>query len=226
MAPPISWDAAHRAVPAVYRGPTGLGAATGTASAGATGLEPLFFAGASFRGTPTKVFAYMGVPHLAPGETCPGMVLLHGGGGTAFDVWVKPWNERGYAAICFDQCGDIPAASPVNDGATHARHPDGGPPGWDASFKTVDEPIEDQWPFHAVSAALRAHSLLASHPLVDPDRIGLSGISWGGWLTCVVSGVDERYRFAAPVYGCGCVCQAKVLSSAGPLVDLLSALRN
>ena len=31
----------------------------------------------------------------------------------------------------------------------------------------------------------------------------MTGISWGGSLTSLVSGVDTRFRFAAPVYGCG-----------------------
>jgi hypothetical protein len=40
-------------------------------------------------------------------------------------------------------------------------------------------------------------------PAVDPNRIGLTGISWGGYTTCIVSGIDIRFRFAVPVYGCG-----------------------
>ena len=40
-------------------------------------------------------------------------------------------------------------------------------------------------------------------PEVDSQRIGLTGISWGGYLTCIVSGLDNRFQFAAPVYGCG-----------------------
>ena len=31
----------------------------------------------------------------------------------------------------------------------------------------------------------------------------MTGISWGGWLTCIVAGLDERFMFAVPVYGCG-----------------------
>ena len=31
----------------------------------------------------------------------------------------------------------------------------------------------------------------------------MTGISWGGYLTCVVAGVDSRFQLAAPVYGCG-----------------------
>jgi cephalosporin-C deacetylase-like acetyl esterase len=29
----------------------------------------------------------------------PGMVLVHGGGGTAFKEWVQKWNAQGFAAI-------------------------------------------------------------------------------------------------------------------------------
>ena len=38
---------------------------------------------------------------------------------------------------------------------------------------------------------------------VDADRVGLTGISWGGCLTCIVAGLDHRFRVAVPVYGCG-----------------------
>jgi hypothetical protein len=35
------------------------------------------------------------------------------------------------------------------------------------------------------------------------NSIGVTGISWGGYLTCIVAGVDRRFRLAVPVYGCG-----------------------
>ena len=40
-------------------------------------------------------------------------------------------------------------------------------------------------------------------PEVDKDRIGITGISWGGYLTCIVAGIDDRVKVAVPVYGCG-----------------------
>jgi dienelactone hydrolase len=46
-------------------------------------------------------------------------------------------------------------------------------------------------------------SLLADLPDVDPGRIGITGISWGGYLTCIVAGLDDRLKVAVPVYGCG-----------------------
>jgi dienelactone hydrolase len=66
----------------------------------------------------------------------------------------------------------------------------------------ADWPPEDQWTFHATAAVVKAHTLLASLPEVDPARIGMTGISWGGYLTCLVAGLDPRYRCAMPVYGC------------------------
>jgi dienelactone hydrolase len=165
----------------------------------ADGLRAFFYEGMPWKREPTRIFAYYGVPQAPEGAKFPAMVLIHGGGGTAFDRWVRLWNSRGYAAVAMDLCGCVPDGK-YGDWKRHAQP---GPPGWDASFDQIDEPIEDQWTYHAVSAVVRAHSLIRSFPEVDPERVGVTGISWGGYLTCIVAGVDDRFRFAAPVYGCG-----------------------
>jgi dienelactone hydrolase len=126
------------------------------------------------------------------------MVLVHGGGGTAFEEWVKLWVDRGYAAIAMDTCG----ALPVGSYGAWVRHDQGGPPGW-GGWEQFEWPREDQWSFHAVASAILAHSLLRSLPEVDADRVGVTGISWGGYLTCIIAGVDHRFKLAVPVYGCG-----------------------
>lgn len=167
------------------------------------GVKSFFYAGPGYKNRATRVFAYYGVPasteNKEGAEKWPSMVLIHGGGGTAFERWVKVWNSRGYAAIAMDLCGCIPVGTYGN----WQRHDQGGPPGWDASFSQLDDPIEDQWQHHAVSAVALAHSLIRSYPEIDADRIGVTGISWGGYLTCIVAGVDSRFKFAVPVYGCG-----------------------
>jgi len=164
----------------------------------AEGVQALFYEGPAWRGKPTRIFAYYGAPKDAlPGRTTA-MVLVHGGGGSAFIPWVRLWVERGYAAIAMDTCGCISGGGHQN----HSRHEAGGPPGW-GGFDQIDEPETDQWPYHAVAAVLRAHSLIRSFPEVDPDRVGITGISWGGYLTSLVAGVDPRFRLAVPVYGCG-----------------------
>ncbi len=161
-------------------------------------MVSVFYQGLPWHKKPTRVFAYYGLPKVAPGEKVPGMVLVHGGGGSAFDAWVRLWNSRGYAAIAMDTCGCVP----IGSYGKWQRHDAGGPPGW-GGLDQIDEPAEDQWTYHAIADVALAHSLLRSLPGVDPERIGVTGISWGGYLTCIVSGVDGRFRFAVPVYGCG-----------------------
>jgi dienelactone hydrolase len=163
------------------------------------GVKALFYESVPFKGRPTRVFAYTAMPtNVPPGQKVPGVVLVHGGGGSAFFKWVQLWTGRGYAAISMDTCGAISGQGYNN----HTRHPDGGPAGW-GGFDTVDGPAQDQWTYHAVSAVLLGHSLLRSFPEVDVKRVGITGISWGGYLTCIAAGVDDRFAFAVPVYGCG-----------------------
>jgi len=172
------------------------------------GVRAVFYDSVPYRGKPTKVFAYYGLPSQevlskegsaeSPSKF-PGVVLIHGGGGTAFAEWVRLWNRRGYAAIAMDVCGCVPEGTYGN----WKRHEEGGPPGWDASFDQIDGPDEDQWQRHAISAVILGHSLLASLPEVDSSKIGVTGISWGGYLTCIAVGADPRFRGAVPVYGCG-----------------------
>ena len=166
----------------------------------APGVRALFFEGLPWRGNPTRVFAWYGVPSNATAARVPAIVLVHGGGGTAFADWVRLWTARGYAAIALDTCGSMP----INpDSHQSRRHEFGGPPCWDASFDQIDWAENDQWTYHAIADIVLAHSLLRSFPEVDPKRIGITGISWGGYLSSIAASVDPRFRFAVPVYGCG-----------------------
>ena len=173
-------------------------------------VRSLFYEGEPFKGHPTRVFAYYASPatldpNAAKGQKFPGVVLLHGGGGTAFSDWAKLWAKRGYAAIAMDLAGHRPeeGKSPF-DPKNLKPMSDGGPDQGDVGkFKSVDESPTEQWTYHAVADALLAHSLLRSFPEVDPDRTAVTGISWGGYLTVIVAGVDTRFKAAVPVYGCG-----------------------
>jgi dienelactone hydrolase len=163
----------------------------------AEGVQAIYYQGLPFQGKPTKVFAYVGFPANASQGKVPGIILVHGGGGSAFASWVKLWNSRGYAAIAMDLCGTVP----IGKTAQWQKHSDAGPA--QQNTDEVARPIADQWMFHAVADVLLAHTLLASYPQVDANRIGITGISWGGVITCTVAGLDDRLKFAVPVYGCG-----------------------
>lgn len=164
-------------------------------------LRKLFYESEPLNGKPTRVFAYCAFPDKLEGKA-PAMVLIHGGGGKAFPEWAKLWADRGYIALAMDLAGKGEDGKPL---------PDGGPDQTDTYKLPKDPlPIKDMWTYHAVAACVRAHSLLASLPEVNADRIGVTGISWGGYLTCIVAGVDDRFKFAVPVYGCGYLAEDSV----------------
>ncbi|MGE3311156.1 MAG: alpha/beta hydrolase family protein [Limisphaerales bacterium] len=162
-----------------------------------TGLvQEVHYAGEPLAGRPTRVFAYLGRPVAAdPAERRPAMVLVHGGGGKAFSKWAEHWAERGYVALAMDLAGNGPSG----------RLPDGGPDQSDSvkfrEFGVGEE--REMWSYHAVAAVIRGNSLVRSLPDVDPERVGITGISWGGYLTCLAASVDPRFKVAVPVYGCG-----------------------
>jgi dienelactone hydrolase len=43
--------------------------------------------------------------------------------------------------------------------------------------------------------------VLLAHPHADPERVGVTGLSGGGWQTIVISSLDERVTLSVPVAG-------------------------
>ena len=172
----------------------------------AKGLRSFFYEGVDYKGNPTKVFAYYGAPKgKAPDDGWPAVVCAHGGGGTAYPEWVRFWNNKGYAAIAMDLEGHLPGGKShqvEGDFPTGVEHPHSGPSRIDW-FGDRALPDEEQWFYHAVADAIRANSLLRSFSEINPEKIGLTGISWGGTVASAVAGVDSRFAFAIPVYGGG-----------------------
>lgn len=177
----------------------------------AKGMRSFFYEGADYKGKPTWVFAYYATPEGKPPKGgWPAVVCAHGGGGTAYPEWVKYWNKKGYAAIAMDLEGHLPGGKshhvegdfPVNVG-----HPNAGPKRIDwAGDRAL--PDKEQWFYHAVADVIRANSLLRSFKDIDPKKIGLTGISWGGTVVSTVAGVDSRFVFVIPVYGGGFIYES------------------
>ena len=157
-------------------------------------MRAFFYEGADYKGRPTRVFAYYATPKgKPPAGGWPAVVCAHGGGGTAYPEWVKQWNDHGYAAISMDLEGHLP---------NKRGHKDAGPArrNW---FSDIGLPDSEQWFYHAVADVMRANSLLRSFKEINPRKIGLAGISWGGTIAATVAGVDSRFAFVVPIYGCG-----------------------
>jgi len=157
-------------------------------------IRRLYYEGEPRNGKPTRIFAFLAKPAKVEGKL-PAVVLVHGGGGKAFVEWAKLWADRGYVALAMDLAGKGP------DGI---RLPDGGPNQGDVEkFPVGRTDLKDIWSHHAVAAVIRGVSLVRSLPEVDPEKVAVTGISWGGYLTCIVAGMDDRIKAAVPVYGCG-----------------------
>ncbi|MHB8902992.1 MAG: hypothetical protein ACYC6Y_29885, partial [Thermoguttaceae bacterium] len=106
------WDMAHlKTVPACTWGERkGL-------------VREVYYEGEPLEGKPTRVFGYYGCPENAAGPL-PGMVLVHGGGGTAFPEWAELWAKRGYAALAMDLAGCGPGQKRLADGGPGQGHPE------------------------------------------------------------------------------------------------------
>lgn len=184
-------------------------------------IRSLVYTGYEYKGRATEVFAYYATPGSISGDASkdknlPAVVLIHGGGGTAFAEWANIWAKRGYAAIAMDLGGrrlDSPNFDPktgelavIRNHREIKRHSmeNGGPDQSHAQkFDSIGGPRNDQWPYHTVANAIRAHSLIRSFAEVDENRTAVTGISWGGYTTCIVASLDNRFKAAVPVYGCG-----------------------
>lgn len=203
-------------------------------------VHSLLYSGEKYEGRETEVFAFYASPatlgNAGADDKFPGVVLIHGGGGTAFAEWAWLWAKRGYAAIAMDLSGSRPIdpiydanGRPVVNQASKAnsrtRLANGGPnQGHPEKFDSIGGDASDDWPYHAAASAIRAHSLLRTLPGVMPDRTAVTGISWGGYTTCLVASLDDRFRAAVPVYGCGFLYEGESIQK--PAIDKLGDRRD
>ncbi|MDR0870890.1 MAG: acetylxylan esterase, partial [Planctomycetaceae bacterium] len=162
-------------------------------------VQEIYYEGELYQGKPSRVFAYFGRPESkVPFDgKFPAILLIHGGGGKAFADWAEIWARRGFFALAMDLGGQGP----------NGQLPDGGPnQGDDEKFRdfSIDNgDYKNVWTYQSIAAILRGHALLAAQKEVDPNKIAATGISWGGYLTCILAGVDNKLQAVVPVYGCG-----------------------
>jgi len=128
----------------------------------------------------------------------PGLLVLHGGGGYAEIDKAKKWAAQGYIVVVLDEPG---VANPDKIPFSH------GP--WD-KYKygenrfVVKPEITSSTLFSAVLASVQGLYLLYDQPDVIKDKIGIVGISWGGYLTAFVSGLaNQMIKASFSVYGSG-----------------------
>lgn len=150
-----------------------------------------------------KTFCFYGLPNVREGEKCPAVVLVHGAGGNAFYHWVQEWMKRGYAAISIDinctkfENNDLENRVPNFDaGELHI-----------AGFDHVQKDPKDSWVYYAVSQIISAHSFMREISCVNRGKIGLVGISWGGVMSLIALGADERFALGGIIYSAGFITE-------------------
>ena len=185
-----------------------------------TRVKAITYDGPGRNGAKTKAFAYIGFPEGASErEPVPGIVLVHGGGGHAYLEWVRMWNDRGYAAIAMDNTGFFPTEVNAGEwegtkrfayGLSGVFAEDGyaDAPNNDC-MASSDGEVEDMWMYHAVGQVITAHNILRADKRVDNARIGITGVSWGGVITSIAIGWDDRFAFAIPIYGSGHMTESR-----------------
>ena len=144
----------------------------------------------------SEIAAVIAAP-TAPG-TYPGILVLHGGGGLAEGAKAVAWADRGYIAVAPDLPG-IAQPEKLTDTVGRWNGWKYGEHRWTAEPDATASVI-----FDAVVAGLKALDLLRAQPGVDGARIGVVGISWGGYMTTMLCGlVGPRVRAAFSVFGSG-----------------------
>lgn len=175
-------------------------------------LKPLLVEGRGPDGKPSEFFAYFAKPAgEAPVGGYPGVLLVHGGTGTAFPYNVDKWREAGFAVLAPDWYNQIPAPGLTNAVPKEPQTPRLYLPGGkyvDSDAKVVKANVAN---------LVRAHSLLRSLPDVDPSRIVYVGLSWGGWYGATLTALDPRFCGVVEIY-CGDVRPFRPYGPGGGLV--------
>ncbi|MDD5594449.1 MAG: acetylxylan esterase [Candidatus Margulisbacteria bacterium] len=164
-----------------------------TYSQGSIKVEEVYYLSRSFKRKPVKIFGYFCYPRSRAGKL-PAILLSHGGGGTASRPRAVAWARRGYAVLAIDLPG-----KGENRGGSRSTGPDMIVP---ILLRTQPDPSYN-YLIHAVAAARNGITYLTQRKEVDPNRIGMIGLSWGGVLTLLTNGQDERLKAAVNVFGAG-----------------------
>lgn len=179
-----------------------------------SGIRSFYINGIPYKGKETRLFCYYGIPSgVPPSGGWPGIVLVHGAGGTADALWVKWWNDKGYAALALDTAFRLPTVSRWRLREKTALPGPIFPWGTDPAWNNSQAAPEDHWLYHAVADVILAHNFFRQQPEVAPENIGIAGVSWGGIIISHVIGLDDRFLFAIPIYGCGFLHESDGLQS-------------
>lgn len=162
-------------------------------------------------GKENRIFAFMGVPETPmPEGGYPAVLLIHGGQGCAFYEWVKKWTDNGYVAIAPDFDSNYPIALDYDSRRTENLK--GGPHG----YGSMNEIYSDNpWIYFSVLSAQKAIDVLEKENNINLEKIGLVGISWGGFLSLIVASIEKRVKCVEIFYSTAFISNTKWFADLG-----------
>ena len=156
------------------------------------------FTGMTHEGSKVRVYAISSVPDGQ--KNLPGILHIHGGGQTVNPGWLRFWNDRGYAALTFNWGGKWPGRDKFTDWAklTQGNHQTVGT----MLMATRPSVRESSW-YLWTRVSRRALTCLERMEEVDPNRLGILGVSMGGTIVWPFAAIDTRVKAACAIYGVG-----------------------
>lgn len=159
--------------------------------------KEFYFTSEVVGGTPFRVYAI----YAAPKGTAksPGVLYIHGGGGTADPEMVRSWAKLGYSCLSFDWSAnpkDKKFNRPQFSKFGEYTEVDYGP----ANFAQT---LGQCRPHQIQVAARRAITWMQQQVEVNSEKIGVLGISWGGFSSLILNGIDDRVKAVVDIYGAG-----------------------
>lgn len=160
-------------------------------------VEEVYFTSERVGGKPVRVYGFLARPSTTRGPI-PGVIELHGGGGTASKSGAAGSSRLlGACVLSLDWSGDPKRAERVSIADAL------GDPRLFGDPRYVLGDLSDFSARHLVAAIMRGVDLLLAQPEVDRDKIGVVGGSWGGFLAILAAGLDPRVKCVASGFGAG-----------------------
>lgn len=134
------------------------------------------------------------------GMNLPGVLHLHGGGQTVNPHWLREWTKRGYAALSCNYHGTWPDRKHFTifpEALKQGNHLHAG----NKRVATNPDVRSSSWYIWS-ALGRRTLTYLEQQKAVDPERLGIFGISMGGTTTWSLA-MDPRVKAACAIYGCG-----------------------
>ena len=167
--------------------------------------EPMYFQGEWH--DDNYIAGYLAYPTGAKaGDNLPGILLMHGGGGAGMGMLAtgEKMAKRGYVVVSVDEPGVANPMQNYSDNAsgTWLRVGYGSDRMTVKANGTID--VKASTLYTATTTAIKAFSILYNSPLVDKAKVGLTGMSWGGYLTTYLTGaLGSMVEAASSCWGCG-----------------------